>query len=685
MNFDGPIQGQNVIAGIRNESGSTTNIYFAGTRSPVLTASNANTITGAKNPNDSILSTEPTPTYYLPISRNGRFIGRRDELQELRQKLLLDKECQKIVLVGLGGIGKTQIALEFAQSIKKEVAEYSVFWMSAASLESFEQACTEIARLLRIAVGDKEDVKELVRQYLSDQTAGKWLLVVDNADDLQVLFGTESSKGVANFLPENDDGVIVFTSRRQEVAESLVGNDVIEVGKMSEDEAVTFLNNSLRKELVDIRATKRLVTELDCLPLAIAHAAAYININKIAIWRYLELLQNTDADLIAVMSREFRDSTRKRAVATTWVLSFIQIQAEDAVAADLLAFMSCIEWKGIPLSILPTVKPEELMAHAIGTICSYSFITKREDKDIYDMHRLVHLAMRVWLDRSGRGVEARKKAVQHVTEVFPSDEYENRDVWRDYLPHISRLSTVEQETVAEEKYMLLYKVGKCLHADGRIKEAVALLEQVVAYNKQVLTEDHPDRLVSEHALASAYGANGRVKEAVTLLEHVVSIYKQVLMEDHPDRLASQHELAVIYKANGQVKEGVALLQHVVTMHKQVLMEDHPSRLASQHALATLFLANGQVEEAVALLEHVVTVKEMVLMEDHPSRLASQHALAMAYRVNGQVKEAVALLEQIVVFDKQVLTEDHPDRLASEHALAIVYEEYRQMEEAVALV
>lgn len=305
-----------------------------------------------------------TPAYYLPFPRNHRFVGRKHELQELRQKLLIDKECQKIAIVGLSGLGKTQIALEFIQFVKGERLDYSVFWLSALSLESFEQACRDIARILQIpqAVEDKQDVKELLKQHLSDQSAGKWLLIVDNADDQGVMFGINSSSGVVDFLPENDDGLIVFTSRSGEVAESLVHSDVLEVSKMSEGEAATFLTASLAQDRrTDSGAIKKLVADLECLPLAIAQAAAYINTNKITVSEYLELIRNTDADLIAVMSREFRDSTRYKqsnnAVATTWVVSFKQISQENADAVDLLSFMSYIEWKSIPLSLLLTVEP----------------------------------------------------------------------------------------------------------------------------------------------------------------------------------------------------------------------------------------------------------------------------------------------------------------------------------------
>lgn len=313
MSFNGPTYAKNALPAFQNNGTANLNFY-----------------TDSKSTTASTVPTKHTPTYCLPFSRNRRFIGRGNELRELQQKLLDKQECQKIAVVGLGGIGKTQIVLEFAQRVKRERPEYSVFWVSAVSLESFEQTCREVVRLLQIPqpADDKTDVKELVRRHLSDPVAGKWLLVVDNADDMQVLYNDGSPNRVVDFLPESDDGLIVFTSRRLEAGESLVGRDVIKVDKMSEDEAIRFLSASLRRDLLDGSTTKQLVTELEHLPLAISQAAAYININNITIPDYLGLLRNTDGDLIAIMSREFHDSTRKQAanaVATTWVVSFQQI------------------------------------------------------------------------------------------------------------------------------------------------------------------------------------------------------------------------------------------------------------------------------------------------------------------------------------------------------------------------
>ena len=221
-------------------------------------------------------------------------------------------------------------------------------------------------------------------------------------------------------------------------------------------------------------------------------------------------------------------------------------------------------------------------------------------------------------------------------------------------------------------------------ANGQLKEAVALLEEVVQIQAQSLATDHPSRLASQQALASAYRANGQVKEAVALSEEVVQIQAQVLAMDHPDRLASQCELARAYYVNGQVKEAVALLEEVVQIEAQVLAMDHPNRLTSERELARVYEANGQVKEAVALLEEVVQIEAQVLAMDHPNRLTSERELARVYEANGQVKEAVALLEQVVQIQAQSLATDHPSRLASQQALASAYRANGQVKEAVAL-
>lgn len=167
-----------------------------------------------------------------------------------------------------------------------------------------------------------------------------------------------------------------------------------------------------------------------------------------------------------------------------------------------------------------------------------------------------------------------ERIIAHFAEIFPSNDYSNRFIWREYLPHVFRLLGNTKRLDTEPRYKLCLSVGSCLQADGRIREAVSWLSECFWWQQSHFAEDHPDRLASQHALALAYQANGQAKEAVELLEHVVAVEKEMLA----DRLASQHALALAYRANGQAKEAVELLEHVVVVEKEVLAEDHPDRL-----------------------------------------------------------------------------------------------------------
>ena len=631
---------------------------------------------------------------YIPFSKNHQFVGRRAELEVLERRLVKAQDCQRLAVVGLGGMGKTQLVLSFAYSVAEQHPEMSVFWIPALSVEAFVRAIEEIAQQLgiRSATNQGDDVKELVKRHLSAPTAGKWLLIVDNADDIELLEPSTGSDGLLRYLPESRLGVTIFTTRTSSVGQRLARSDILRLKKPTRDEAVELLERALvdADSLEDQAVVTNFLTELEHLPLAITQAAAYININEMSISEYSRLLHSTDDDVLYLMSAEIRDSTRyeesSSAVATTWIVSFKQILERDAIAADLLQYISCIEWKGIPRSILPTVRPEARTLDAIGTLCSYSFLGKQTDGTTYDMHRLVHLASRIWLRKSGRAVETQAEATKHLTTIFPTADYTNREIWRAYLPHVTRVEAgwasvnADLSGSVEEKSKLCLQVGKCLRVDGRTKEALHWLTECFRISSK-LAEDDPDRLASQHALAGAYQANGQVKEAVTLLKQVVEVSKDSLVEDHLDVLTSQHELSGAYLANGKVKEAVTLLQHVVKVEKHVLAEDHPDRLASQHALAGAYRVNGQVKEAVTLLQHVVEVHKDILAKDHPDRLASQHELAGAYLANGKVKEAITLLQHVVEVNKGSLAEHHPSRLASQHALAGAYRANGQIEQA----
>ena len=525
--------------------------------------------------------------------------------------------------MGLGGVGKSQVALELAYTVKERWPDYSIFWVPAVSSEMFEQAYKEVASLCSISLDPtKEDPKESVRRYLNSNSAGKYLLIVDNADDEELLYGEpDRSKGVTSYLPKSENGLTLFTTRHRHMAVSLAGKGVVEIQEMNDKEAETFLGELVDEKtlLRDRAVTAELLDGLTRLPLAISQAAAYINTTQISLQKYLSLLNNTEQETISLLRREFRDETRypnsehsRNAVAATWLVSFNHIRKKQPDAADLLSFMSCIEHKAIPLPMLPKVETNEGMVYALRILRAYAFVTQRDDTEVYDMHRLVHLGAKIWLRKHSIINDCNTKAAVHLAKIFPSNDYSNRATWRAYLPHAVEVLRNTKPLDIEARYDLCMAVGVCLQEDGRTGEAVGWLSECFEWRHRRFPKNHHSRLASQHALAVSYRVAGRIKEAVQLLEEVVAIRNEKHPEDHPLRLASQHELAITYRVNGHVKEAVHLLERVTAI-KRTLAEDDPFRLESLHALATAYRANGQHKEAIELLEQLVAIDNKVFL------------------------------------------------------------------------
>ncbi|KAJ4027384.1 hypothetical protein NW756_014527 [Fusarium oxysporum] len=425
-------------------------------------------------------------------------------------------------------------------------------------MAGFEQECVKLVRALGIRCPEGEDAKDAVQQHLSSKDAGSWFLVVNNANDVEVFHKlTHSGSRILDFLPSSNNRQTLFTTQSRKVASVAAKTTVETLLQMHPEEATGLLKKSLinKDELEDIENVSQLLDALTYLPLAIAQAAAYMNVYKTSIAEYIQVFNDADAqNIIELLDEGYNDEVHydrsQGAVATTWIMSFDRIRRTAPAAADLLSFMACVKPKGIPRSILPKLKTEQQMTQAIGTLTGHGFLSRREGEATFDMHSLVHLATRIWNKNEGREREMQQKTLARVAEIFPTDDWRNRDLWQQYLPHALRLLGAAGCMENEGGHKLGLSVGRCLRVDGRIMEAVSALEHVVKIRERILEEDHPDQLTSEHELAGAYIDDGQTKKAVEMLEHVVKIKARVLEKDHPDRLTSEHELAGAYLADG---------------------------------------------------------------------------------------------------------------------------------------
>jgi tetratricopeptide (TPR) repeat protein len=625
----------------------------------------------------------------VPFTRNQQFVGRDSALNRLESALFTEHQPAKFAISGLGGIGKTQIALELAYRVKDTYKDCSVFWVPATNVESLQQAFEDIGRQLRVPGLEDEhaNTKKLVKKHLSQPSAGRWLLILDNVDEVH-MWDAE----LKAYLPKSQQGCVICTTRNRKVAVKIAAApNIIEVPKMDEETAMQLLATSLiRPELLASRqGALKLLEQLTFLPLAIVQAAAYINENGNTLSEYLSLLEEQEQDVVELLSEDFEDDRRyediKNPVATTWLISFQHIQRSSPLAAEYLSFMSCVDPKDIPQSLLPPAQSRKKETDALGMLDAYSFVSRRAVDQALDMHRLVHLATRNWLRKEGQLAEWAAKAMQRLEEVFPENEHKNRRTWRLYLAHA--LYVLAQDSLEEEgkeRAELIWRVAGCLYSDGRYKEAEPWCLQAMKTSKRALGEEYPNTLNtlgSMNNLAETYRNQGQWKEAEELQVQVMETSKRVLGDEHPNTLISMNNLAETYRNQGQWKEAEELQVQAMKTRKTVFGDKHPDTLTSMANLAETYRNQGRWREAEELFVQVIETSKRELSDEHPNTLTSMNNLAETYRNQGRWKEAEELFVQVIETRKTVLGDEHPNTLTSMGNLALTYTKQGRCKEA----
>jgi tetratricopeptide (TPR) repeat protein len=422
----------------------------------------------------------------------------------------------------------------------------SVFWVPANDIESLHQAYTSIAQRLNIPGWDDEnaDIKKLVQLHLSKESAGQWLLVFDNAD----VESTGLSKAVSliEYLPSSEQGAIVFTTTDKQTALTLELQDIVELPEMEQEIAQKMLKMCLNSPTNKQEVADLLLKELAYLPLAIVLAAAYVNINMITLQQYLLLLTEQKKEVVGPISEKY-----EKVIAKTWLVSFEQIRRHNTLAVDYLLFMACVDRNDVPLALLPTASPREKGVDAVGILNAYSLVTKRTAESALDLHRLVHLSTRNWLQKQDLLSQQTQEAITRLLEVFPDHNHGNRSKWRRLLPHaMYTLSSGLTRQENEARTNLVWKCAMTLYGDGRFDQADAYFQEAVQSRTKVLGAEHPDTLTIMANLASTFWNQGRWKEAEELFVQVMETFKRVIGAEHPDTLTSIGNLAPTYMNQG---------------------------------------------------------------------------------------------------------------------------------------
>ncbi|KAF2128313.1 kinesin light chain 1 [Dothidotthia symphoricarpi CBS 119687] len=638
----------------------------------------------------------------LPFPRNELFVGRESQLQAIEQTLLSPNTHRRMTIYGLGGCGKSALALEFAYCALAGHARRLVFWVPAMSRESFELAYREIGICLRIPgiSDDNADCKRLVKERLSLGNLGNWLMIVDNADDSKVLLEVDKnnpkSARLIDSIPHSNEGAILFTTRSRKAATDLTQSNVLELNDMGKAEARQLLvQRTTRQALLnDEAAVEMLLEKLTGLPLAIVQAAAFINQNNTLVSEYVSLLQHagTKAELF---SEHFEDPSRYRdmdsTVAKTWHISFEQIRRQDPLAAEYLSFIACIDRIGIPQSLLLPGGSSVQQTKALGTLTGYAFITERQQtvpgsnkERLFDMHRLVHMALIGWLEGRGERANWAGTAAARAEELVPYGEHEGKEVWSAYLPHAMYVAGLVDIVDGATISSLLGRIGWCQESLGQYAPAEASCRKALSLRKEVLGPEHPATLASMNNLAEVLGRQGKYEEAKAINQQTLVQTEKLLGPKHPKTLISINNLALLLRKQGKYEEAEALYQETLAQREKVLGPEHPSTLTSMSNLATVLYSQGKYKEAETIYQQTLAQLETVLGFEHSLTLTSMSNLALALTRQGKYKEAETINRQTLAQSEKVLGPEHPDTLTSVYNLAFLLTVQHRFDESLLL-
>ncbi|KAH7123000.1 hypothetical protein EDB81DRAFT_913094 [Dactylonectria macrodidyma] len=635
--------------------------------------------------------TEPKGHWMVPFERNEAFVGREDVLQ-----LLLDRippsanqdMCQRTAIEGLGGVGKTQLALEAAFRLRRTHPSCSVFWVPAIDASTFEKAYRGIGRLLGVSGIDESqaDIKALVNAALSQVEAGQWLLVIDNADDPSLMFGPT---GLSTCFPSSMNGSLLLTTRTREVAVRLdiPGTGILRTTKMSREEAMEMIAERLTEsQMQDTASITGLLDFLDDLPLAIKQASNFMYATGMTTARYLEHCRSSDTISVNLLSQDFEDRGRydtiKNPVATTWLISFEHISRDNPQAGEYLRFMCFLAEKDIPISLLPLASDEIEAEKAIGTLDAYGFVTRRKDGMSIDMHRLVRLAMRNWLLKEGQVQQEYVRVIQRVEEMFPHPVHENREVWMKYIAQAQSALESEVECGTDEATAeLLTKVGNGLYWLGSYQHAGLLLQRSVDMSEKVLGREHQSTLTSMNNLALTLLEQGKYEDAEKTHRKTLELMEQVLGKEHQSTLTSMNNLALTLLEQGKYEDAEKTHRKTLELREQALGKEHPDTLTSMNNLALALQKQGKYEDAERIQRKTLELMEQVLSKEHPDTLASMNNLALALLEQGKYEDAEKTHRKTLELKEQVLGKEHPDTLASMNNLALALLEQGKYEDA----
>jgi tetratricopeptide (TPR) repeat protein len=635
----------------------------------------------------------------LPKPSTRVFVGRDEQLEQLDRIVHAGASVLTQTVHGLGGVGKSEIALQYATRHQGRYAV--VWWVVAEGPETIEAGLAELAFRLHPDVQVIATRPEAATWALSWlQSHDGWLLVLDNVEDRRL---------VEPLLGQLTRGHVLITTRRD------VGWDEITHGCLRLDVLTRAAAVDLLIRLsgqADPAPARLLAEEVGCLPLALQQAGAYLRQTRISIERYLQRLRTRPAEVLA---RVASGDDARRAVARTWSVTIDAIAEQDPLAIRVLQILSYLAPDDLPRDVLyPLADPVDVDT-ALGCLASYNMITL--SNDAVSVHRLVQAVTAAQLERPPTGAVSHTGApltdrddilhaaidlLLNAVPPDPQDDVAGWPRWTAMRPHIaaavagcsdevggSKLVWLLNATAAFDyvqgqfeqalPYMrralavaeasfgrghpataaILGNIGGFLRQLGRNNEAEPLQRQALAITEAELGPDHPDVAIGLNNLALNLRHMGRVAETEPLHRRAVAIAEAKLGPDHPSTARYLHNFGYSLQLLDRADEAEQMHRRALAINEAALGPDHPNVAVSLDNLALNLLRLDRVDEAEPLHRRALAISEAALSPEHPDLVTRMGNLALTLQRLGRADQAEPLLRRALVIAEGTLGRDHP--------------------------
>lgn len=632
------------------------------------------------------------PVWNIPYPQNPFFTGREDQLTHiatalknrqtaaLTQPPITNGESEASIpqaISGLGGIGKTQIAIEYAYLYRSNYQ--AVFWVQANTREMLVSSFVTIAKLLNLPEKDVKNQTTIiaaVKEWMKTHT--QWLLIMDNGDQLEI---------VNEFIPPAIGGHILLTTRAQ--AMGRLAQRIV-VDTMSSDVGALFL---LRRAAImqantpleqappkEQEIARKIVQEMGGLPLALDQAGAYIEETNYNLSDYLDLYQKRKSVLLNQRGGIISDHPEP--VATTWSLSFEQVEQINPAAAELLRLCAFLSPDVIPEEIItqgarsiddshlqPLTHDPIAFNEALKALQAYSLIGRDTSNHTLVMHRLVQEVLKEEMEPATYQRWA-ERAIIAVNAVFPPVDF---PVWNQCERCLSNAQTCAT-LIAQNKITLpaasnlLNEAGRYLteraRSRARYTEAEALLQQALVLREQQLGTEHPDTATSLNNLGILYYREEMYMKAEPLYNRALAIRAKQFGLRHLDTATVMNNLGNLYVAQKKYAEAESFCTQALTIRKELLGVEHPITAVSLKSMGDFYSAQEQYEEAEPFYKQALTIREQHLGPIHPLLANNLASLARLYYLWGKYGEAEPLYIRTLSIREQLFGLVHPTTIST---------------------